>query len=172
MTHAFGTVSVVMIAFAAAGPPAADADAAAASTPTSRLCIGSRCPINPVEHTATSPTGTASRPARCSAVRVVSSNPSGPVQAFAPPELSTTAPTRPPASTRWLYRTGAALTRFDVNTPAAAPEGPSLMTTATSGLPDALIPAATPAARKPTAAVTLKGTLRSKSDPQSRAGRA
>src|SRR5215471_9060423 len=172
MTQVFGTVSVVMIAFAAAGPPAADADVVAASTPTSRLCIGSRWPISPVEQTATSPTGTASRPARCPAVRVVSSNPSGPVQAFAPPELSTTARTRPLASTPWLQRTGAALTRFEVNTPAAAADGPSLITTATSGFPDVLIPAATPAARKPTAAVTLKGTLRSKSGPRSRAGRA
>src|SRR5215472_4300938 len=57
--------------------------------------------------------------------------------------------------TCWVQSTGAALTRLAVNTPAAAADGPSLTTTATSGSPDSLIPAATPAARKPAGAVTL-----------------
>src|SRR5215467_6943488 len=57
--------------------------------------------------------------------------------------------------TCWVQSTGAALTRFAVNTPAAAADGPSLTTTATSGCPDSLIPAAIPAARNPAGAVTL-----------------
>src|SRR5713101_1838942 len=105
-----------MMALAAAGPPVADADAVAASTPRS-----------PVEHTATWPAGTDSRPARCSAVCRVSAYPSRPVHALAPPELSTTACTWPPARTCWLQRTGAAFTRVEVKTPAAVAEGPSLI---------------------------------------------
>src|SRR5215472_530014 len=158
-------VSVVMMAAAASGPPAADTDAVAASTPRSSRCIGSRSPIRPVEQTATSLAGTDSRPARCSAVCLVSAYPSRPVQALAPPEFSTTARTVPPARTSWLHRTGAALTRLAVKTPAAAADGPSLITTATSGLPEVLIPAATPAARNPSGAVTLmRGRSRCYSD--------
>ena len=52
------------------------------------------------------------------------------------------------------------MTRLAVNTPAAASDGPSLMTTARSGWPDALMPAATPAARNPAGAVTVMGRLR------------
>ena len=76
-------------------------------------------------------------------------SPRGPVHAFAPPELSTTASTRPSASTCWDHSTGAALTRLLVNTPAAVRAGPSLTTTATSSSPTDFRPAATPAARKP-----------------------
>ena len=65
--------------------------------------IGSRSPISPVEQTATSAAPTTSRPpplavsraAASSAVAWVSWKPCGPVQAFAPPELSTTARTMP-----------------------------------------------------------------------------
>src|SRR5690606_39192815 len=76
-------------------------------------------------------------------------------QALAPPELSSTARTRPPLATCSDQSTGAALTRLRVKTAAAARDGPSLMTTATSRAPSALMPAATPAARKPRGAVTL-----------------
>ena len=140
-----------MIASAAAVPPSADAaDAAAASTPGSSLSMGSRSPISPVEQTAISPRpSTDSGWPGGSAVCWVSANPSGPVHALAPPELSTTARTRPPRATCWVHSTGAALTRLAVNTPAAAYDGPSLTTTATSGCPDDLMPAATPAARNP-----------------------
>ena len=74
-----------------------------------------------------------SKLATCSAVWWVSWKPAGPVHALAPPEFRITARTLPPASTCWLHSTGAALTRLDVKTPAAAAEGPSLITTATSG---------------------------------------
>ena len=90
----------------------------------------------------------------------VSWKPSGPVQAFAPPEFSTTARTRPPLTTCLVHFTGAACTRLAVNTAAAARDGPSLITTATSRSPDCFSPAATPAARKPCGAVTLMVRLR------------
>src|SRR5271166_5463267 len=169
----FTTVSVVLIASAAASPPAREASATAASTPGRSLSIGSRSPIRPVEQTAISPAPTSpSAAARCSAVACVSWKPSGPVQALAPPELSTTARTRPPLTTWRVQVTGAACTRLVVNTAAADHEGPSFRTTATSGWPDCFSPAVTPAARKPSGAVTLKGTLRVWSGRRSPAGRA
>ncbi len=149
------TVSVVQIASAAAGPPVADAPATALVTPGSSRSMGSRIPISPVEQTATSPAPIPSRPAVCSAVRWVSAKPAGPVHALAPPEFRTTARSRPSASTWRDQMTGAACTRLPVNTPAAVSDGPWLTTTATSGRPDGLSPAATPAARNPPGAVTL-----------------
>ena len=95
----FTTVSVVLIASAAARPPAREASATAALTPGSSLSMGSRSPIRPVEQTAISPAESPIAAARCSAVACVSWKPSGPVQALAPPELSTTARTRPPLTT-------------------------------------------------------------------------
>jgi hypothetical protein len=133
--------------------------------------MGSRSPIRPVEQTAISPADSPSVPSAAarvpvvrlcasrSAVAWVSWKPSGPVQALAPPELSATARTRPPAATCWVQSTGAALTRLLVNTAAAAREGPSLITTATSRSPEVFRPAATPAARKPSGAVTLMACL-------------
>ena len=82
-------------------------------------------------------------------------NPWGPVQALAPPELRITASTRPSLTTSRDQCTGAAATRLDVKTAAAALDGPSLTTRATSGLPEALSPAVTPAARNPCGAVIL-----------------
>ena len=90
----------------------------------------------------------------------MSPKPAGPVQAFAPPELSTTARARPSAMTCWDQSTGAALTRFAVKTAAATSDGPSLTTSATSRPPLSLRPAATPLARNPFAAVTLTAQLR------------
>ena len=57
--------------------------------------------------------------ATASAVAWVSWNPSGPVHALAPPELSTTARNRPVVSAWLVHSTGAAFTWFRVNTPAA-----------------------------------------------------
>src|SRR5690606_22277863 len=159
-TTVLGTVSVVMMATAASWPPASDSAAAAASTPLSSVSMGSRTPMRPVEHTPTSPAET-SRPwawraaATCSAVLCASWKPAAPVAAFAPPELRTTASRRPSAIAWRLQMTGAATTRLDVNTPAAVNWGPSLTTSATSGLPEALRPAVTPAATNPWGCVTL-----------------
>ncbi len=160
-TAAFATVSVVRIASAAAAPAAAVSvrSATALVAPASRLSMGRRTPMRPVEQTATSPAPIPSAPATCSAVAWVSANPAGPVQAFAPPELRMTARSRPSARAWRLQSTGAAWTRLAVKIPAAASDGPSLTTSATSGRPDGFNPAVTPAARKPRGAVTLNSTL-------------
>ncbi len=122
-----GTVSVVMMARAASSPPVRPPaiSCTISVTPASTLSIGSRSPIRPVEHTATS-MGPVSVPhsdsaaATASAVAWVSWKPAGPVQALAPPEFRITARNRPVVSTCWLHSTGAALTWLRVNTPAAA----------------------------------------------------
>ncbi|CPU65139.1 Uncharacterised protein [Mycobacteroides abscessus] len=119
--------------------------------------MGSRTPMRPVEQTSTSPADVASTSATCSAVRCVSAKPSGPVHAFAPPELSTTAVARPSRTAWRVQATGAANTRFVVRTAAATSSGPSLTTSATSRAPVDLSPAATPAARKPCGVVTVTG---------------
>ena len=134
--------------------------------------MGSRSPIRPVEHTAISPGESSMAAARRSAVACVSWKPGAPVQALAPPELSTTARTRPPLTTWRVQVTGAAWIRLEVNTAAAARDGPSFSTTATSGWPESFRPAATPAARNPSGAVTLMGQLRGRSGRRSPAGRA
>src|SRR3954452_2625491 len=154
-TVVFGTESVVMIARAASGPPSSESAWTAAETPAVSLSIGSRTPISPVLATATSTAPRSSWAAACSAVACVSWKPSGPVHALAPPELRTTARARSPASTCRLHSTGAAGKRLVVKTAAAASSGPWLSTTATSGAPEDLRPAATPAAENPAGAVTL-----------------
>jgi hypothetical protein len=160
-TDVLWTVSVVLMAMAAFSPPCSLRAAAAFSTPGSSLSMGSRTPMRPVEATATSPAPIPRTSAAFSAVAWVSWKPLGPVQALAPPELSTTAVSSPLLRTCSDHRTGAALTRLDVKTPAAARRGPVLTTRARSGLPFSLIPAAMPAAVNPFAAVTLTALLRS-----------
>src|SRR5918998_1159010 len=144
-----------------------------AMPPTVSFSIGSRTPMSPVEATATSIAPMPSSAAACSAVAWVSWKPSGPVQALAPPELSTTARARSPASTWRLQSTGAAGKRLVVKTAAAASSGPWLRTTATSGSPLDFKPAATPAAENPWGAVVLtmpsvrsRAALRSSLDPR------
>ncbi len=92
-------------------------------TPASSLSIGSRSPISPVEHTATSMAPVSvpqsDSAATASAVAWASWKPPGPVQALAPPEFRMTARNAPVVSTCWLHSTGAALTLLRVNTPAA-----------------------------------------------------
>ncbi len=95
--------------------------------------------MRPVEQTATSPAPMSSTSAAFSAVAWVSWKPFGPVQALAPPELRTTAVSCPLLRTCSDQRTGAALTRLEVKTPAAARRGPVLTTRARSGLPFSLI---------------------------------
>ena len=175
------TVSVVMIAVAAAEPASgvSASSPAALSTPDRTLSRGSCSPISPVEQTATSTAPQPSAAATRSAVACAVWKPSGPVHALAPPEFSTTARSRPLVRTCSVQRIGAALTLLRVRTPAASKRGPSLTTRARSVLPGlALIPAATPAARKPRAAVTpcavcsLTGRSRQSEGPRSPAGRA
>src|SRR5437879_10839771 len=81
-----------------------------------------------------------------------------PVAQLALPLLRTTAADRPAVAARCalLTRTDPAHARFWVNTPAAATGIPSAVATnERSGSPDALMPQCTPAATKPSAAVTL-----------------
>ena len=140
-----------MIASAAAPPPIGAELGTRSEMPATTLSMGSRWPIRPVEQTATSDRADvrAGSGPRSSAVRWVSAKPSGPVQAFAPPEFRMTARSRPSASTCWDHSTGAALTRLVVKTPAAAKSGPVFSTRARSGRPLDFRPAARPAGRKP-----------------------
>ena len=171
-TTVFGRLSVVMIARAASSPPSPDRRAAAESTPSSTTSPSSCSPMSPVEHTSTSPDDTPTAEAAASAVRCVTWKPSGPVKQFAPPELSTIAPTRPSAMTCCDQRIGFAFARFDVNTAAAAFEGPRFTMRARSSAPERLMPAAMPAASKPAGAVTVTGRLRSREGRSTRRGRA
>ena len=102
------------------------------------ICI----PITPVEPTSTfsglSPVTSATALAVSRQIFI----PSSPVQALAIPELTTTALTLPSDDVIFLSQiTGAALTTFDVYTPAAS-HNSSLYIRAMSVLPSYLIPAA------------------------------
>ncbi len=171
-TTVFARVSVVMIARAASSPPSADRRFAAESTPSSSTSPSSWSPMSPVEQTSTSPEEMPSADAAASAVRCVTWNPSGPVKQFAPPEFSTIADTRPSEMTCCDQRIGFAFARFDVNTAAACCNGPRFTMSARSSAPERLMPAAIPAASKPTGAVTVTGRLRSREGRSTRRGRA
>ena len=97
--------------------------AVAAPIPARILSIGSCSPISPVEQTKTSVAETPSASAVFSAVVCVFWKPCGPVQALAPPELRMTASTRPSLTTSRDQCTGAAATRLEVKTAAAALDG-------------------------------------------------
>src|SRR5215471_12572245 len=116
--------------------------------------------MSPVEHTSTSsaaqPTPSAVRAHMVSASALLGS----PVAALALSLDSTIAAVRPPVAVRWrrLTTTGAATTRFWVNTPAAGTGTPSAVATrARSASPESLMPQATPAATKPGTSVMLIG---------------
>ena len=102
----------------------------------------------PVDATSTSAASQPSCAAVSSTISSASASPWAPVQAFAFPEFATMARARPRATAARLSVTGAATTRFCVNT-AAVLAGTSDTTSARSGRPDSLSPHATPAARKP-----------------------
>ena len=163
-----GTVSVVIMARAASWPASGVGASAPAARPAPdrRAGMSRGTPMTPVEHTRTS----SGRTGRCgsesvsssatrAAVAAASSAPRAPVQALAEPELRMTARAPPSATAARDHATGAATTRLVVKTPAATSSGPSLTTRARSGLPEALRPARTPAARNPAGAVTLTGRL-------------
>lgn len=108
------TVSVVMMAVAAAVPPSVERSANAVRTPSRTFCRGSATPIRPVEQTTTSPAPDPTSSPTSSAVACVVWKPSGPVKQFAPPELRTTALRWPSALARSLQSTGWALHRLEV----------------------------------------------------------
>ena len=116
---ALGTVSVVMMARAAAAPPLSDSAGTARSTPFSISSIGSWTPMRPVEATATASGVMPSFFATSSQLRRELASPCAPVQALATPELMATACSLGDLSTRSRQSsTGAAAKRQLVNTPA------------------------------------------------------
>ena len=156
-----GVASVVQIASAAAAPPSGASSAAAARMPASTRSMGSGTPITPVDATSTS-CGSAPTSSPASAVmRSASVRPCAPVAAFALPLETTIARARPAlrSSDARLVRTGAPAAALRVKRPAAC-AGASATTRATSGRPLALMPARTPAARKPRGNVAPTATGR------------
>jgi len=116
-----GTVSVVMIASAAAAQPEGVSAAIARGSAASTFATGSGSRITPVEKGSTVSGGMASASATAVQVRSASRSPAAPVPAFATPVLITSARTRPAVAARWRRQisTGAAQKRFRVKTPAA-----------------------------------------------------
>jgi hypothetical protein len=115
--------------------------------------MGINFPITPVDATSTFFGAVLKALAAIDAMSCVSRTPCAPVQALAQPELHIIARTVFDGNMDSHLSTLDARMAFVVNVPAAV-AGRSLLTTARSGFPEALIPALTPAARKPAAAVT------------------
>ena len=155
------TTALVLVALLAAPAFAATVDPAKEVNAVKTdvlMPVGSLTPMTPVDATSTddesAPSACAVRPHISRACCI----PSAPVHALAQPLLTTIAWIPPPvAACSRETRIGAACARFVVNT-AAATAGTSQAMTARSGRPLALIPHATPAARKPAGAVTLPST--------------
>jgi hypothetical protein len=126
-------VSVVRMAWAARSSAAAEPSraAAAARIPSSTHGMGRCRPMTPVEQTSICSAGQPTSSAARAAIRRASSRPRWPVQALALPEQMTTPRASARGSRSRQTRTGAATTRFCVNTPAAA-AGVSLTTRARS----------------------------------------
>ena len=122
----------------------------AAGSPPRILSIGRPTPITPVDATSTCSTGQPTSRAVSAAISRATRSPSSPVQALAQPLLTTIARAVPPERARCSRETttGAAIARLVVKT-AAACAGASETSSARSRLPLALMPALTPAARKP-----------------------
>ena len=129
----------------ASGP--SRAAATAFGMPASSTGIGSGRPMTPVDATSTCSGWQPTSRAANSAMRSASSMPCSPVQALALPEQKTMARASVRGSRSRLTCTGAAQTRFCVNTPAAA-AGVSETITATSRRSGSLRrPVTTPAYR-------------------------
>ena len=137
----FGTESVVMIAWALL--VTSPLFRSIARKPLLILSIGKNSPIIPVEQTMTSPEEISNNVPTSSAVTCVSRKPCGPVHAFAPPELRTTARTSAPLITSLLQITGAAMTLLVVNTAVASKFGPWFSIIVRSSAPEFFSPAAT-----------------------------
>ena len=150
-----GNGSVVMIARAAIAPWSAPRAPKATGNPPRILSIGSATPMTPVDATRTCSAGQWTSRAVSAAMSRAACMPSSPVHAFAQPLLTMTARAMPPERARCSRdtTTGAASARLVVNT-AAACAGPSQTSSARSSPPLALMPALTPAARKPRGVVT------------------
>ena len=151
--HSLGLVSVVMMARAASWPPSGRSSSAL--NPWRTRSIGMGTPMMPVEATMTRSETMPSLSAARRLISCASARPSWPLHALALPALNTTAWARPldaPSSAR-LKITGAAGNLFGVKV-AAATHSTSAVQIPRSGLPEALMPAASAPARKPRALVT------------------
>jgi hypothetical protein len=148
----FWNASVVWMAPRKRRPASGSGESCASAwvMPARTLSIGSLRPMTPVEQTTTSSVRHDRARATCSHMATASRWPCSPVQAFALPLFTTTARMRPPLFWRCsrLTPTGAAANRFWVKMPAAL-MGASATSSATSGRPLSLMPAATPEARSP-----------------------
>jgi hypothetical protein len=113
--------------------------------------IGIGTPITPVDATATRSSRTPDAIAAAPCMRAASSSPRLPVAAFALPELATTARSASSRQRAWHSSTGAASTPERVKRAAETVSGSAETSSARSGSPDGLMPARTPAARKPAA---------------------
>ena len=152
--------SVVRSATAAASSPSSVAASVGriAASPASTFSSGNRVPMIPVERWSVRSTATPVAAASISAISAWSASPAAPVAAFALPlvEMTASAQPNPPRGSPDVAarcardsRTGAAANVFGVKTAATA-AGPAVeRTTARSGRPEALIPAANPPALKP-----------------------
>ena len=114
---------------------------------TARASSGT--PITPVEQTATWSSGTPAHIAAAPCIFAASWRPIEPVAAFALPLLTTTARIASRRQRSRVSSTGAAAVPERVNRAALVVCAASLTSRPTSVPPDGLIPAATPAARKP-----------------------
>ena len=116
-------------------------------TPATTLSRGSSIPITPVEATPTCAGSTPIRRAAASCIAAAVSSPRWPSPTFAQPEFATTARRRL-SSACFDTSTGAPSRAFVVKRAAETVSGASETSTPTSS-PLGLMPAATPAARKP-----------------------
>ena len=147
----FSNASVVAIARQRSpSPPGASSPRAARIAPI-MPSIGSGTPITPVEATATCSSWTPAAIAAAPCMRAASSSPRRPVAAFALPALTTTARSASSRQRSWQSTTGAARTPERVKRAAETVSGSSETSRPRSRSPDGLIPARTPAARKPAA---------------------
>ena len=147
----FSNASVVAIARQKARSPSGASSPRAARIAFIMPSIGIGTPITPVEATATRSSRTPAAIAAAPCIRAASSSPRLPVAAFALPEFTTTAPS---ASRRQRERhssTGAAGAPERVKRAALTASGSEQASSPRSGSPDGLMPAVTPAARKPAA---------------------
>src|SRR5712671_5901710 len=148
----FGLVSVVQMARETSAKERAEKRRCRASSGTARkiLSSASGTPMTPVEQTKTSSGLQARRLAVSATVRCAAACPAAPVAQLALPAFTTTARMRPFDARRCSLemRTGAATTRFCVNT-AAAEAGASLERIARSSAPVFFKPQAVAAKRNP-----------------------
>ena len=147
----FGTVSVVMIARAAANQPSWRAAARASGSPSTIRSTGSGSMMTPVENASTC---SGAQCASCAAVPHVAcaaAMPASPVPAFALPALTISARKSSPrcrCASRCCRQTmtGAAQNRFCVKTPAATVPGSATTSTTSSRSQFLIFAAAVPSA--------------------------